>query len=352
MVSCALIGYGYWGQILSCKLSEANGFSLKYICDLNDENLLQQGPKSNFKSQPAFIQDAQKIFRDPLIEVIFIATPPNTHYQLTHQALLNEKHVWLEKPGTTSLKEYSDLADLAERKNRLLYVDFIVLFEPWLKDFKSRFRSDLKQSVKVFTLRESIRIEQGSKSNLKSDTLEPLYDLAVHDLSVLKSILPLLEAESLSIDYSIYSDPSKSHPDKVQETHLPLASNSRYALSLHSQSFQAKIVINQNSDYKSRYFQIGSHCYYFSNDDGNWYYAEQEPQAEYTAEFPLSKSKVTALEVESESHSKYKGHDSLTLALQSFYDAMKGNKALKKNVEIAKFVHQVFEKCKRNSSVK
>ena len=155
----------------------------------------------------------------------------------------------------------------------------------------------------------------------------------------------MLQAEDLSVDYSIYSDLAKSPLEKIQETRLPLASSSRYALSLQSHSFQAKIVINQNSDYKSRYFQLGSHCYYFSNDDGHWYYVKQEPQAEYMAEFPLSKSKA-ALKIESE-HLKYKCHDSLTLALCSFHDAVNGHKTLKKNAEIAKFVHQVFEKCRR-----
>ena len=131
MISCALIGYGYWGQVLSRRLSEVNGFSLKYICDLNYESLLQQDPKIEFKSRPAFIQDAQKVFRDPLIEVVFIAT--------LRTATINSRirHCLMENMFTENLnykfKEYSSLVDLAEQKNRLLYVDFIVLFEPWLK---------------------------------------------------------------------------------------------------------------------------------------------------------------------------------------------------------------------------
>jgi predicted dehydrogenase len=59
MINVCVIGYGYWGPNLCRNFSNANGYSLKAICDLNPANLTKA--KKNFPSVSVY-----KNFKDAL----------------------------------------------------------------------------------------------------------------------------------------------------------------------------------------------------------------------------------------------------------------------------------------------
>ena len=46
-----------------------------------------------------------------------VITPVSTHYELAKTALLNGKHVFVEKPFTATVAQAEELIELAERKN-------------------------------------------------------------------------------------------------------------------------------------------------------------------------------------------------------------------------------------------
>ncbi|MCZ7615855.1 MAG: Gfo/Idh/MocA family oxidoreductase [Ignavibacteriaceae bacterium] len=45
-----------------------------------------------------------------------IATPVNTHYKFARKALEAGKHIWVEKPFTSTSEEAEDLIELAEKR--------------------------------------------------------------------------------------------------------------------------------------------------------------------------------------------------------------------------------------------
>lgn len=59
---------------------------------------------------------------DSEVDVIVLCTPPNTHYPLARSALLNNKHVLVEKPFVHSAKEADELASLARQQSRVICV--------------------------------------------------------------------------------------------------------------------------------------------------------------------------------------------------------------------------------------
>ena len=350
MINCALIGYGYWGQILSRRLNTQDGFRLKYICDLDyDKFLLESlGVKDHLvffdlKDRPILIQDSKQIFADPLIEVVFIATPPKSHYQLAYQALTHGKHIWLEKPGTISLAEYMSLQDLAIKKSRLLYVDFIVLFEPWYKHLKSRSSFDQKQTLRALSVRETIGSQDLDQSKTESNAIELLYDLAVHDLSVLKSLFPHLNHRQIAVRFSKYAECLSLPIGYLEQIDCTKQSRSRHVLLLDSSDFQAKIFIDRKAHRKVRYFQIGSSIYYLSDQNNCWYRTDQGIEAEHIDDLVLNKQ--PACKVQAIPQASPNQTDSLGLALLNFYDALRGLRQLNENVEIAKFVHQILDQC-------
>ena len=68
------------------------------------------------------VRPFDSILNDPKIELVIINTPNYLHYEMTKQVLLAEKHVVVEKPFTTTVKEGEELIQLAEQKQLSLAV--------------------------------------------------------------------------------------------------------------------------------------------------------------------------------------------------------------------------------------
>lgn len=100
----ALIGYGYWGKKLEKYIDEY--FDLVWILDSRN--------------------DWKNMLFDSTIECVFVATPIETHYSIVKDLLRMGKHVFVEKPITTSYDKAMELKELAEEQHVKLYVDYEV----------------------------------------------------------------------------------------------------------------------------------------------------------------------------------------------------------------------------------
>jgi predicted dehydrogenase len=68
------------------------------------------------------VLEIDELLHDPAVELVLILTDPSSHYTLAKKALLNDKHVYLEKPLALSNAEARELLELADRQNRMLGV--------------------------------------------------------------------------------------------------------------------------------------------------------------------------------------------------------------------------------------
>ena len=62
----------------------------------------------------------EEIFKDPEIELVVVLTPAPTHYGIIKDALLSGKHVYTEKPISTTVEEAKELMKLADEKGLYL----------------------------------------------------------------------------------------------------------------------------------------------------------------------------------------------------------------------------------------
>ena len=72
----------------------------------------------------------------PEIDAIAVVSPVWTHYELAKAALENGKHVFVEKPFTSTSAQGEELIELAERKNLKIMVDHTFLFTGAVKKIK------------------------------------------------------------------------------------------------------------------------------------------------------------------------------------------------------------------------
>jgi len=176
MIKIGIIGYGYWGPNLVRNFFGQKNCIIKTVADARPHRL--QTLKNAYPSISGEL-DAEDIINDPEIEAVVIATPVFTHFELAKKALLNGKHVLLEKPMASSVKECEILIDLAQQKNLLLMVDHTFLYTGAVEKIKEIIDSDTLGNIKYL---DSTRINLG----LFQPDINVLWDLAPHDLSILR----------------------------------------------------------------------------------------------------------------------------------------------------------------------
>lgn len=124
-IKIAVVGSGYWGKNLVRNYHQLGNLSL--ICDKNEIIL------KSFKEQYPEIESClafNEVISKNDIHGVVIATPAETHYRLAREALLANKHVYVEKPLVLDEKRGQELIDLAREKQLILMVGHLLQYHP------------------------------------------------------------------------------------------------------------------------------------------------------------------------------------------------------------------------------
>ncbi|MCH4822753.1 Gfo/Idh/MocA family oxidoreductase [Gramella lutea] len=179
MVNVGIIGYGYWGPNLVRNFFAADGCYVKMVADARLGRLEQL--KKVFPSILA-VKSAEEIIKNPDIDAVVIATPVSAHFELAKKALLQGKHVLVEKPMTASVEEAEILINIAEQKGLLLMVDHTFLYTGAVQKMRQLINNNELGNIKYV---DSTRINLG----LFQSDINVLWDLAPHDLSILSYLV-------------------------------------------------------------------------------------------------------------------------------------------------------------------
>ena len=113
-----LIGYGYWGPNVARKIEQNRNFSFRYICDLAEERLAKA--RQLYREQLSYTGDYHDLLQDESVQAVAIAVNTESHYQIAKDALQAGKHVYIEKPFTSTSGQGKELQRLAEEKGILI----------------------------------------------------------------------------------------------------------------------------------------------------------------------------------------------------------------------------------------
>jgi predicted dehydrogenase len=187
----ALIGYGYWGINLARTITNTEGYELVTIFDEDIDRIHEAR-----KLYPFNIITSLDELLSLEIDAVFISTPPATHFSIAKKALEAEKHIFVEKPFTLNLEHAYELIELAEKKNLTYMVDHVFLFSEPVKYLKNNI--DKFGDIVYINSR---RINLG----LFQYTTDVIWDLAVHDLSIIEYLVGL-DIEKVSVFKKKYKD--------------------------------------------------------------------------------------------------------------------------------------------------
>lgn len=191
MINIGIVGIGYWGPNYIRTLNELKE-NIVCCCDLDTENLDKM---KNLYSDINITTNYLEMVNDPKIDAVVIATPLNTHFNITKDFLINGKHVLVEKPFTATTTEAMELTKIAKKKNVILMVGHTYIYNPGVKKLKEIMVNKLGKLY-------YIRAERLGLGPIRKNA-NALWDLCTHDISIATFLLDAMP-ESVSADGACY----------------------------------------------------------------------------------------------------------------------------------------------------
>jgi predicted dehydrogenase len=178
-MNIGVIGYGYWGPNIVRNLVSLEGVKVSAIAD--------PSPTARMRAQKAYPEipvtlDALGLISSTKIDAVAIVTPVWTHYELAKAALENGKHVFVEKPFTSTAAQGETLINLAQQKNLRIMVDHTFLFTGAVKKIHQLVGEGALGKLYYY---DSTRVNLG----LFQHDINVLWDLAPHDLSIMDYLI-------------------------------------------------------------------------------------------------------------------------------------------------------------------
>src|SRR5215212_3132559 len=178
-IGVGVIGYGYWGPNLVRNFANSDGSHVVAVSDLDPAKLALS---KRLYSEIVTTSNFRDLLRDSRIDAVAIATPVHTHYDIAMSALRAGKHVFVEKPLAPTSEQARRLIDEADRRNLILMVDHTFLYTPAVQKIRQLLREGGLGEIYYY---DSIRSSLG----LFQSDVNVIWDLAVHDISIIQFIL-------------------------------------------------------------------------------------------------------------------------------------------------------------------
>jgi len=179
IIRIGVVGYGYWGPNIVRNLCSLDKVKLVSVCDLNEQSL--ERVKESYPSVDV-TTDYNEIVSAADIDAVAVITPVSTHFELAQKALQNGKHVFVEKPFTSTVSQAEQLIELADRKGLKIMVDHTFLFTGAVRKIKELVKNDVLGDLYYY---DSMRVNLG----LFQHDINVLWDIAPHDLSIMDYVI-------------------------------------------------------------------------------------------------------------------------------------------------------------------
>jgi predicted dehydrogenase len=195
----AVIGCGAWGRNHVRTLNTLG--RLVAVADAAPDNAAVAAAAAGVPARPF-----DEILKDDAIAAVVIATPDALHADMARRALEASKHVLVEKPMALSVADAEALAELADKRSRVLMTGHILRFHAGFR----RLLTDLPGIGTISHIAaRRLHLAGGAPRHA-------LWDLGPHDLSMILAItgeLPRRVAASLQCETA---------PGKPQVGHMAL----------------------------------------------------------------------------------------------------------------------------------
>lgn len=141
----AILGTGIIGREMAAALNEVNG-EIYAVGDINLEKA--QEFAEEFKITNVY-NDCDEMIKNPNVDIVYIATPHNLHYEYLLKAVKNGKHVFCEKAITVNAKQLDEVAAIAKEKKLVVAEGMTLYHMPLYKKLREIVNSGAIGKVKM-----------------------------------------------------------------------------------------------------------------------------------------------------------------------------------------------------------
>ena len=179
MVKIGVIGYGYWGPNVVRNFYNTPNATVVAVADMNPKAL--QRVRRTYPTMTV-TTNPDEVIKSPEVDAVAIVTPITYHFPLAKKALQNGKHIFVEKPFTTTSSEAEELIALAARRNLRIMVDHTFLFNGAVRKIQELMQAGTLGNLYYY---DSTRVNLG----LFQHDANVVWDLAPHDLSIIDHLI-------------------------------------------------------------------------------------------------------------------------------------------------------------------
>ena len=169
-----VVGAGYWGKNLVRNFARAQRARVAAVADLSEVNRTRA---RSFVPEACVTEQYAELLADPSVDAVAVCTHAAAHYEVARDALLADKHVYVEKPLTLEVAHAEELVDLARQRGRTLMVGHLMLFHPGVRWIRDQLRAGALGTPRYLYLQ---RLNLGI---VRSDE-SAWWSLAPHDISI------------------------------------------------------------------------------------------------------------------------------------------------------------------------
>lgn len=185
-ITVAIVGAGFWGKNHARVLKEVPGVRVTHVCDIDISRAKELALRYGI---PKYTRDYREALSDG-VDAFIVCTPSNTHADIALTIIREERHVLIEKPMATTIKQAEDIVAEAARNKSTVMVGFIERFNPAIELGKELMD---KGEIGPIILSYSRRI--GSWPERVGD-IGVVKDTAIHDIDLATYIF---KAEPVSV---------------------------------------------------------------------------------------------------------------------------------------------------------
>jgi len=131
----AVVGAGRFAKNHIRVLQESKDVNLIGIASRTKESLGKI--KDSVSKNAVLTTDASKLINNKNVDCVLIATPPSTHFELAKAAIKAGKHVLLEKPMVSNLKQADELRKIVKGQNKVFMVAHQYIYNDYIRYLKS-----------------------------------------------------------------------------------------------------------------------------------------------------------------------------------------------------------------------
>lgn len=186
MLKAGVIGAGHLGKIHLRLLQQSSKYELVGFYDGNEEVAAKVENEFGYKKF-----DSIEALLDA-VEVIDVVTPTMSHFEVARQCIKAGKHLFIEKPITSTFQEAEELIQLAEKHGVKGQVGHVERFNPAFRAVAGKIEQPM-----------FIEAHRLAEFNPRGTDVPVVLDLMIHDidviLSVVKSGIKNIHASGVSV---------------------------------------------------------------------------------------------------------------------------------------------------------